>query len=131
MSVIRQFMCVALWLCSWLPCPEGHYCEKGTRTPTPCNPGTYNNNTGQSNITACLPCSSGQYCEGSVFQTGRAGRGYNSYTFGLFLWNLLEYNSPKHKTQSSYITFSKLFLIRILIDLATAQQFIKWHKFSD
>lgn len=32
-------------------CPVGHYCEQGTRSPTPCPKGTYNSETGIINVT--------------------------------------------------------------------------------
>ena len=28
-------------------CPLGHYCEEGTKVPTPCPAGTYNGQTGK------------------------------------------------------------------------------------
>lgn len=39
--------------------PEGYYTEAGAAAPVPCNPGTFNAQTGQP---ACLPCLEGWYC---------------------------------------------------------------------
>ncbi len=59
------------------PCPMGHFCPTGTSSPLGCPPGTYNNQTGQSNCTECpasyycpgntstywsFPCPTGHYC---------------------------------------------------------------------
>jgi len=40
-------------------CPKGHYCLAGAVQPTPCAPGSYNNDVGQSVCTICPP---GYYC---------------------------------------------------------------------
>lgn len=47
-------------------CPKGHYCMNGTKygTQYKCHPGTFNNKTGQQNISSCLLCPPGKYCEG-------------------------------------------------------------------
>ena len=34
------------------PCLAGHYCEAGSAAPTPCEPGTYTDTTGQ--VSPCL-----------------------------------------------------------------------------
>ncbi|XP_071497013.1 uncharacterized protein [Diadema antillarum] len=50
-----------------LECPVGHYCPDGTEYSDqfPCPAGTYNNVTGQTNLTDCLYCPPGMYCEGT------------------------------------------------------------------
>ncbi|XP_071497018.1 uncharacterized protein [Diadema antillarum] len=45
------------------PCPVGTYCESGSSVPIGCPPGTYNENTQQSE---CLACPAGWYCPGNV-----------------------------------------------------------------
>lgn len=46
-------------------CPEGTFCITGSIEPTLCQPGTYNNGTGQKE---CKTCPKGFYCEaGSVY----------------------------------------------------------------
>ncbi|GKT33090.1 hypothetical protein ADUPG1_007102, partial [Aduncisulcus paluster] len=42
-------------------CPVDHYCVAGSSQPTPCDPGTYAENTGS---TACSDCPIGSYCPG-------------------------------------------------------------------
>lgn len=46
-------------------CPTGHYCPPGTQTrdENPCDPGTYNPNSGRQDSGACQACPSGRYCE--------------------------------------------------------------------
>ena len=46
------------------PCPSGHYCPEGTRFDSefPCPLGTFNNNTGAGDASACTACSPGKYC---------------------------------------------------------------------
>ena len=46
------------------PCPAGYYCAYGSSAPRPCGPGTYNPDTLQISVSACLACPSGSYCEG-------------------------------------------------------------------
>lgn len=41
------------------PCPVGHYCTNGTSYPLSCDPGTFNDRTGQSE---CDKCCEGFYC---------------------------------------------------------------------
>ncbi|EDO39339.1 predicted protein, partial [Nematostella vectensis] len=47
-------------------CPAGHYCPNGTRfhNQFPCQPGTFNNLTGQPSVSACKLCPAGSYCAG-------------------------------------------------------------------
>eukprot|EP00057_Strongylocentrotus_purpuratus_P012752 XP_011667226.1 PREDICTED: neurogenic locus notch homolog protein 3 [Strongylocentrotus purpuratus] len=45
------------------PCPVGTYCEAGSSEPIGCPPGTYNENTQQSE---CQTCQGGWYCPGNV-----------------------------------------------------------------
>jgi hypothetical protein len=40
-------------------CPIGYYCPKASSTPTPCEPGTFQNKTGMS---FCFDCPPGYYC---------------------------------------------------------------------
>eukprot|EP00960_Hanusia_phi_P034309 750985-Hanusia_phi.AAC.8 len=42
-------------------CPKGHFCEAQCPSPTPCPPGTYQDDLGQS---SCKSCFSGMYCPG-------------------------------------------------------------------
>ena len=44
---------------------SGHYCVLGDPNPVPCPAGTYNNATGQDDITDCIDCTRGMYCEGT------------------------------------------------------------------
>ena len=48
-------------------CPTGHFCPVGTHRATehPCNPGTYNNNTGLDSAAQCQECPPGFYCQDS------------------------------------------------------------------
>ncbi|KAI8480901.1 hypothetical protein Bbelb_413740, partial [Branchiostoma belcheri] len=47
-------------------CPPGHYCPEGTEFDQqyPCPAGTYNNKTGQHNVSDCPACPPGMFCEG-------------------------------------------------------------------
>ena len=49
-----------------MTCPSGYYCERNTthQDQYPCSPGTFNNMTGQKDISSCLPCLQGHYCAG-------------------------------------------------------------------
>lgn len=40
-------------------CPPGHQCPLGTANAQPCDPGTYNLDSGQA---SCLQCLAGYYC---------------------------------------------------------------------
>lgn len=71
-------------LASCIECPAGYYCENSTVVPiicptgyicpagtefasqNACPEGTFNNDTGASNITSCKPCLPGQYCSGTA-----------------------------------------------------------------
>ena len=61
-------------------CPRGHFCPEGTRydTENPCPPGSYNNETGQTSLSACLPCPPGMYCDstGLAEPTGLCSEGW-------------------------------------------------------
>ena len=60
-------------------CPSGYYCPEGTGNEyLPCLRGTFNNETGGSNITACKPCLGGHYCdeEGLSAPSGKCNPGY-------------------------------------------------------
>ncbi|XP_062816991.1 zonadhesin isoform X2 [Anolis carolinensis] len=46
------------------PCPRGHYCPEGTRSPVACPVGTLNNSTGGSSPDCCVPCYPGFFCAG-------------------------------------------------------------------
>ena len=41
------------------PCPRGSFCPEGSRMPSPCEAGTYQNGTG---ATSCRECPAGSYC---------------------------------------------------------------------
>ena len=45
-------------------CPAGAYCPEGSLNYTLCPPGTYSNETGNTNISNCLSCTEGYYCQG-------------------------------------------------------------------
>ncbi|KAF6119825.1 hypothetical protein HJG60_010211 [Phyllostomus discolor] len=45
------------------PCPQGHFCPRGTSLPQPCPAGSYNNLTGQA---SCFPCPAGYYCPEAI-----------------------------------------------------------------
>ena len=45
------------------PCTIAHYCPAGTSSPLPCEAGSYNNLTGQSE---CFECQAGYYCPGQI-----------------------------------------------------------------
>jgi hypothetical protein len=62
-------------------CPTGHYCEQwsfnndgnidtGSIAPIPCGPGTYNSQTRQVSVDACLACPDNEFCEGYGSTTG-------------------------------------------------------------
>ncbi|XP_077985306.1 uncharacterized protein LOC144439946 [Glandiceps talaboti] len=61
-------------------CPEGSYCEEGTRHETEylCPEGTYSNVTGLSSSNQCTPCEPGMYCqgEGNIEPNGECSPGY-------------------------------------------------------
>ncbi|XP_033646870.1 uncharacterized protein LOC117306372 isoform X1 [Asterias rubens] len=61
-------------------CPAGHYCPDGTEFSDqyPCQPGTYNNATGQGNVTSCKYCPPGWFCEsaGLVEPSGQCDPGF-------------------------------------------------------
>ena len=44
-------------------CPPGFHCPEGSSFPQPCDPGTYNNASGQA---TCKDCPSGFYCSGNT-----------------------------------------------------------------
>eukprot|EP00002_Diphylleia_rotans_P010730 TRINITY_DN2129_c0_g1_i2.p1 TRINITY_DN2129_c0_g1~~TRINITY_DN2129_c0_g1_i2.p1 ORF type:complete len:5186 (-),score=657.71 TRINITY_DN2129_c0_g1_i2:603-16160(-) len=45
------------------PCPQGHYCPRGTTAPLACPEGTFNNKTLSSSASDCIPCTAGHYCD--------------------------------------------------------------------
>ena len=53
-------------LTEYLECPKGYYCPKGTPYPYtyPCPLQTFNNQTAQISMSACLLCLPGMYCSG-------------------------------------------------------------------
>ena len=59
-------------------CPAGHYCERGSGIPTPCQPGTFNPDVLQDDISACRNCTPGKYCNGSGLtkDDGDCDKGY-------------------------------------------------------
>lgn len=59
-------------------CPIGHYCTKGSDSPTPCPPGTYNPNTGATSDADCKICDDGNFCQdaGAHKVTGLCHEGY-------------------------------------------------------
>ena len=61
-------------------CPSGHYCPINTTQPFqfPCQPGTYNNLTGQKTVSSCVSCPKGSYCEGygNSWPTGLCSAGW-------------------------------------------------------
>ena len=44
-------------------CPAGHYCPRGSGNALACPVGTYNTESEQVSISACLPCPEGKYCD--------------------------------------------------------------------
>jgi len=44
-------------------CPPGHYCSKGSSSPTACPPGTYSNSTQRNSVSQCNSCNPGYYCD--------------------------------------------------------------------
>lgn len=46
-------------------CPSGHYCEAGSSTYTPCDPGYYQPSAGGQNVSWCILCTAGKYCNSS------------------------------------------------------------------
>ena len=46
-------------------CPQGGYCELGSRAPELCPPGTYNGETGGRSRYDCTACPPGKYCPGT------------------------------------------------------------------
>ena len=59
-------------------CPLGYYCPTGTGAPNACPPGTFNNDTGISDVAQCQTCLEGYYCEqfGLAWPTGLCEPGY-------------------------------------------------------
>lgn len=45
------------------PCPQGHFCSRGTNLPQPCRAGSYGSLPGQA---SCLPCPAGYYCPENI-----------------------------------------------------------------
>lgn len=62
------------------PCPEGHYCPKGTAYPFKCPPGTYRDSPKATSIDDCLACDAGYYGESAGMTistcTGKCAAGY-------------------------------------------------------
>lgn len=44
---------------SGAPCPAGHFCPRGSRSPVPCPPGSH---VPHSHGEQCQPCPEGQFC---------------------------------------------------------------------
>lgn len=61
-------------------CPHGYYCPIGTSLlhQYPCPPGTYNNLTGRTALSACIVCEPGSYCAGTAntYPTGLCANGW-------------------------------------------------------
>ena len=59
-------------------CPAGFYCPSGSVDPTPCSIGTFNPQTGQSELTSCRNCTGGFYCNASALaeESGECEAGY-------------------------------------------------------
>eukprot|EP00658_Telonema_sp_P-2_P016371 TRINITY_DN16352_c0_g1_i10.p1 TRINITY_DN16352_c0_g1~~TRINITY_DN16352_c0_g1_i10.p1 ORF type:complete len:576 (-),score=150.42 TRINITY_DN16352_c0_g1_i10:23-1750(-) len=47
-------------------CPPGYYCPRGTSAPQACPLGTFQANSGATNITSCLACTAGKACTGNA-----------------------------------------------------------------
>ncbi|XP_075046430.1 uncharacterized protein LOC142107145 [Mixophyes fleayi] len=60
------------------PCPAGHYCPEGTRSPKPCPVGTLKNTTGGFSLDSCVPCYAGYFCAsvGLSSPTGLCAAGF-------------------------------------------------------
>ncbi|KAM4652057.1 LOW QUALITY PROTEIN: uncharacterized protein O3C94_014393 [Discoglossus pictus] len=43
-------------------CPPGHFCSRGTSSPSPCPPGTFLAFPGAQSLQDCYPCTAGSYC---------------------------------------------------------------------
>lgn len=50
-------------------CPAGYYCPAGSSYPIACITGTYNPNTGESAVAACLSCPDGYQCDAPALTT--------------------------------------------------------------
>lgn len=82
------------------PCPPGSYCQGGGTLPKPCLPGTFNNATGMTAVSACSPCTPGYYCAtpGLAVPTGVCSGGFvcnNASTTPTPTDGLQGYLSPK------------------------------------
>ncbi|KAJ8397174.1 hypothetical protein AAFF_G00440080 [Aldrovandia affinis] len=53
-------------------CPKGFFCAEGSRSPEPCEEGTYSSRPALRNGSECTPCGGGRYCSG-VGQTMPSG----------------------------------------------------------
>lgn len=49
-------------------CPKGYFCLEGTRDPTPCPPGKYNDALQATDSSSCKPCTRGMYCNGTALE---------------------------------------------------------------
>ena len=56
-------------------CPENHYCEEGSASPTPCPPGSFSSNEGNTALGNCEQCTPGYYCS-SYGITGSCAPGF-------------------------------------------------------
>ena len=59
-------------------CPRGYYCEEGTN-PIACEPGTYNNQRGNSTKAACVLCPAGFYCPKPGMTSGTSNSCHAGY----------------------------------------------------
>lgn len=54
-------------------CPPGFHCPQGSSWPEPCDPGSYNNASGQA---TCLACPRGFYCSGNTTSPSECPAGF-------------------------------------------------------
>eukprot|EP00163_Fabomonas_tropica_P011852 TRINITY_DN227_c0_g2_i1.p1 TRINITY_DN227_c0_g2~~TRINITY_DN227_c0_g2_i1.p1 ORF type:complete len:7500 (+),score=2428.07 TRINITY_DN227_c0_g2_i1:177-22676(+) len=75
---IPKFHCPFPGATNQTVCPAGSYCPLGTASAIKCPTGTYSNQIGQDNITACLDCPPGRYCdaEGLTAPAGDCSPGF-------------------------------------------------------
>ena len=50
-------------------CPPGYYCLSGSKSPSPCDPGTFLPGKNHVNKSECLECSAGMFCNQSGLAT--------------------------------------------------------------
>ncbi|GKT26470.1 conserved unknown protein, partial [Aduncisulcus paluster] len=57
-------------------CPTGSYCPLGSKIPTPCPAGTYNELSQIASLLYCLDCPAGYYCESGTSDPVKCDDGY-------------------------------------------------------